>query len=88
MPPRVIGEQVKPRALILGFDEATAKRIGMLFGSWKPIEELAEVEQQEWDVLVTARSAVHAEYHLYVISAGGETSQSSFHSLSEPDNVL
>ncbi len=98
MPSRVIGEQAKPRALIFGFDDAMAKRIGALFGSWKPIKDFGEVDQQEWDVVVTTRSVVQAEHHLYVIATGCDayalgmggqvpSAFGPFHNPAEPDNI-
>jgi hypothetical protein len=67
MPSRVIGKNPKPAALIVGFDDAIADRIGRLFPARQVIDHLDEVEQKEWDVLVTTRSALGAEDHLYVI---------------------
>lgn len=70
MPSRVIGTKPKPAALILGFDDENAERIGSLFSAWQPITHLDEVDQQESDVLVTRRSALGAEHHLYIIGLG------------------
>jgi hypothetical protein len=70
MLPRVIGKNPKPAALIVGFDGALAERIKMLFPASQVIEYLDEVEQKEWDVLITTRSALGAENHLYVIGVG------------------
>jgi hypothetical protein len=72
MPARVIGKNPKPAALIVGFDDATAERIKRLFPASILIDHLDEVDQQEWDVLITTRSALGAEYHLYVIGLGCE----------------
>ena len=99
MPSRVIGEQAKPRALLFGLDGAMAERVGALFAHWRTIKDFEDVEQREWDVLVTARSAVFAEHHLYVISVGCDTYLSrihgqvhpalgSFHNPSESDNAF
>jgi hypothetical protein len=52
LPSRVIGKKPKPAALILGFDDENAERIGSLFSAWQPITHLDEVDQQESDVLV------------------------------------
>jgi len=68
---RAMEEQVKPRALIFGLDDDMAERVGRLFGSWRPIQDFEEVDQQEWDVVVTTRSIIQAEHHLYVITRGG-----------------
>jgi hypothetical protein len=70
MPSRVIGKNRKPAALIVGFDGAMAERIGRLFPARQVIEHLDEVEQKEWDVRITTRSALGADYHLYVIGIG------------------
>jgi hypothetical protein len=67
---RVIGKNPKPAALIVGFDEAIAERIGELFPVHRVIDLVHEVEQKEWDVLITTRSALGADYHLYVIGIG------------------
>jgi hypothetical protein len=72
MPARVIGKNPKPAALIVGFDDATAETIGKLFAVHRVIDLVHEVEQKEWDVLITTRSALGAEYHLYVIGIGCE----------------
>jgi hypothetical protein len=97
MPGRVIGEEPKPRALICMPDnDAMAENLGPLFGSWKAINDLGEVDQQDWDVLVSTRSVIDAEHHLYVITLGCGTyvrptgqevfpGCGSFHSPSEPD---
>jgi hypothetical protein len=70
MPAQVMGKKPKPAALIVGFDDAMAERIGRLFPARKVIDHLDEVEQKEWDVLITTRSALGADYHLYVIGIG------------------
>jgi hypothetical protein len=36
LPSRVIGKKPKPAALILGFDDENAERIGSLFSAWQP----------------------------------------------------
>jgi hypothetical protein len=70
MPSRIIGRQRKPRALIVGFDDTTAQRIGRAFSASQVIEHVDEVEQQEWDVLVSTRSVARAQPHLYVVGVG------------------
>jgi hypothetical protein len=67
MPSRVIGKNPKPAALIIGFDDAMAERIGRLFPARQVIDHVDEVEQKEWDVLITTRSVLGAQRHLYVI---------------------
>jgi hypothetical protein len=70
MTSRVIGEQPKPRALIFGFDDPTAERIKALFASSMILNDLDDVEQREWDVLVTTRSLMFVANHLSVIGFG------------------
>jgi hypothetical protein len=72
MPVPVLGKNPKPAVLIVGFDDAIAERIGRLFPARQVIDHLDEVEQQEWDVLITTRSVLGAEHHLYVIGLGCE----------------
>jgi hypothetical protein len=72
MPSRVIGKNPKPAALIVGFDDTTAERIKGLFPASRLIDHLDEVDQQEWNVLITTRSALGAEHHLYIVGLGCE----------------
>jgi len=46
------------------------ERIGRSFPTWQLIDHIDDVEQQEWDVLITTRSALGAQRHLYVIGIG------------------
>jgi hypothetical protein len=73
MPSRVIGQQPKPRALIFGFDDPMAERIGSVFPTWRSINRFDDVEQKEWDVVITTLAAELAEPHLYVIGLGCES---------------
>jgi hypothetical protein len=97
MTSRVIGERPKPRALLFGFDESTAKRIEALFPTSLVLEDFNDVEQREWDVLVTTRSVMFAAHHLYIIGLGCDTYESRvrgqvgatfghFHSVDQPRN--
>jgi hypothetical protein len=77
---RIIGRKPKPRALIRGLDEEVAEQVKALFPTWREVRFLAEVDQQEWDVLVTNKtvdeshqSSSPAKPHLYVVAIGCES---------------
>jgi hypothetical protein len=97
MTSRVIGEQPKPRALIFGFDDSTARRIETLFPTPLILEDFDDIEQREWDVLITTRSLMSAAHHLYVIGLGCDAYDARirgqvgatfghFHSATQPRN--
>jgi len=67
---RIIGRQPKPRALLQGLDDAVAERVKPLFPTWRVVGSLDEVDQDEWDVLVTTDTVAGAESHLHVIAIG------------------
>jgi hypothetical protein len=67
----VVGNKPKPRALLQELEDPIAEQVGSLFPTWRPIESLAEVSQDESDVLVTTKAlGLNASRHLYVVGMG------------------
>lgn len=67
---KVVGEKPRPRALILGFKSDTAE-LQKHFASHRVISSLAEVRQEEFDLLLVAGDGRHSVApHLFVIALG------------------
>ena len=62
------GSRPHPRGLILGFEGELTAQLEPLFATSKVISNLSEVEQTEWDVLVTAHGCDDARVGLYVVA--------------------
>jgi hypothetical protein len=69
---KVFGSTPHPRALMWGFSDEQVRTIGPVFATAKVITSLAEVEQTEWDVLVTRSGCFGSSPHLYVLAVEGD----------------
>jgi hypothetical protein len=66
--PRIVGRRPKPRALLQGLDDSVVEKVQDLFPTSRAIEQLDEVAQAEWDVLVTTRTVDRVASHLQVVA--------------------
>ena len=85
---KTFGSQPRPRALIWGFDAIEVEHIARAFATARAIESLGQVEQSEWDVLVTRRGCVEANSHLYVLAFEGDDDESLKFGLAKDANGL
>jgi hypothetical protein len=69
---KVFGSTPHPRALIWGFSDDQVARIAPAFATARAINDLTEVEQAEWDVLVTRNGCFGSAPHLYVLGIEGD----------------
>ncbi|WP_147447099.1 hypothetical protein [Corallococcus sp. CA054B] len=63
------GEKPRPRALLLGLTNEENQTAAKLLPTCRTINALEEVEQHEWDLLIT-RHEFFAKSHLFIISIG------------------
>ncbi len=66
---RTIGEQPRPRALIVGFEEVP-EGLTDIVPTVKIVRHVSEVHQDDYDILIT-RDFVDASDHMYVLAFGG-----------------
>ncbi len=70
---RRFGEQTRPRALLLGLDKRTQDALSDLFPTFKAARNLGEVDQTEFDLVVTVgRPLLDSLDSLYAIGFGSE----------------
>jgi hypothetical protein len=70
MSEKVFGENPMPRALIVGFDDATTEALSRLFAHARTYESGDAVRSEEYDVLVTNGSERHVPSHFDVVTFG------------------
>lgn len=67
---KVLGEQPRPRALALGLSDVEASALTSVFPTVRVINQLGEVAQVDWDVLVTREDVPStASQRLFVLAA-------------------
>lgn len=68
----MFGEQPRPRALLLGFDDILNAALSTTFATTRAVAQLSEVRQQEYDVLLTTVGVPwETANHLFVLAFGG-----------------
>jgi hypothetical protein len=70
---RVFGANPRPRILLEAIPEELHQQFVDVFPTVATVEDRSEVDQVEFDVLVTTQSALGADKHLYVIVFGAES---------------
>jgi hypothetical protein len=72
----IVGAKPRPRALIQGFEDASAEKIAALFPTSRRVVSLEEVRQAEWDLLVSNADSPLSQGrlapHMYAVAFGVE----------------
>ena len=66
--PRIFGVEPHPRALIMGFDDATTTSLQRLFPTSRVIDSIDDVQPLEWDLLVTHKDPLSIPDHLFIVA--------------------